>query len=193
MKSGFFSFKSVIPSFYTSTAKSVSNIFSTLTMSESEYLHKTEATEKEIVNFLTSKMEMEVILGLKIVLMDLQNGKDVTCFIPRIFEIVATNTSYYAKRLCLAIIDDITLTKRSDVLSYNNKPIRNLSYQRALRHAGKENNEDLNKLDAKLNQIYQYFHQGEKNKSFVFNSPKLINRIRSKRKLEEMCNKIKCF
>lgn len=120
MKSGFFSFKSVIPSFYTSTAKSVSNIFSTLTMSESEYLHKTEATEKEIVNFLTSKMEMEVILGLKIVLMDLQNGKDVTCFIPRIFEIVATNTSYYAKRLCLAIIDDITLTKRSDVLMLYN-------------------------------------------------------------------------
>ena len=83
-------------------------------------------------------------------------------------------------------------TKRSDVLSYN-KPIRNLSYQRALRHAGKENDEDLNKLDAKLNQIYQYFHQGEKNKSSVFDSPKLINRIRSKRKLEEMCNKIKCF
>lgn len=84
-------------------------------------------------------------------------------------------------------------TKRSAVSSYNNKPIRNLSYQRALRHAGKENDEDLNKLDAKLNQIYQYFHQGEKNKSSVFDSPKLINRIRSKRKLEEMCNKIKCF
>lgn len=120
MKSSFFSFKSVFPSFYSSTAKSVSNIISSLTMSESEYLHKTEATEKEIVNFLTSKMEMEVILGLKIVLMDLQNGKDVTCFIPRIFEIVATNTSYYAKRLCLAIIDDITLTKRSDVLMLYN-------------------------------------------------------------------------
>lgn len=84
-------------------------------------------------------------------------------------------------------------TKRSAVSTNNNKPIRNLSYQRALRNAGKEDDEDLNKLDAKLNQIYQYFHQSEKNKSSVFDSPKLINRIRSKRKLEEMCSKIKCF
>lgn len=84
-----------------------------------------------------------------------------------------------------------TSSKKFGLSSNNFKPFRNLSYERAKRNQSKEADNDLNKLDEKLNKIYLYFHQNEHQKSLLFESPKLINRIRSKRKLEEICNKIK--
>lgn len=84
-----------------------------------------------------------------------------------------------------------TNSKKFGLSSINFKPFRNLSYERAKRNQSKEADNDLIKLDEKLNKIYLFFHQNEHQKSLLFESPKLINRIRSKRKLEEICNKIK--
>ena len=93
---------------------------SDLTMNETEYLYKREHTEKEILNFLSSKMEMEVIYALKIIIIDIQNQKDINIYIPRVLDIFVISNDYYIKCLCLNIIDYITLIKREElILLYN--------------------------------------------------------------------------
>ena len=116
MKARFDALKSFIPSLYASSTKTITNMVSSITMNESEYLQKTETTEKDILTLLTSKIEMEVILALKILIIDVQNGKDISSFIPRILEIFALTKNYFAKRLTLNLIDHISLTKRNELL-----------------------------------------------------------------------------
>ena len=118
--------KSYIPSFssikssISNASSSVSKMMSDLTMNETEYLYKREHTEKEILNFLSSKMEMEVIYALKIIIIDIQNQKDINIYIPRVLDIFVINNDYYIKCLCLNIIDNITLVKREElILLYN--------------------------------------------------------------------------
>ena len=118
--------KSYIPSFSTiknsisNASTSVSKMMTDLTMNETEYLYKREHTEKEILNFLSSKMEMEVIYALKIIIIDIQNEKDISIYIPRVLDIFVINNDYYIKCLCLNIIDYITLNKREElILLYN--------------------------------------------------------------------------
>lgn len=121
--------KQFFPSFYYSSTKTISNMITSIVMPEAEYLYKADATEKEIISYLTSKMDMEVIYGLKVIIIDMQNGKDISPFIPRIFETFIMSKVYFIKRLCLCIIDHITLLKRSENLllyniisKYNNDP-----------------------------------------------------------------------
>ena len=89
--------KSYIPSFssikssISNASSSVSKMMSDLTMNETEYLYKREHTEKEILNFLSSKMEMEVIYALKIIIIDIQNQKDINIYIPRVLDIFVIN------------------------------------------------------------------------------------------------------
>ena len=116
MKARFDALKSFIPSLYASSTKTITNMVSSITMNESEYLQKTETTEKDILTLLTSKIEMEVILALKILIIDVQNGKDISSFIPRILEIFALTKNYFAKRLTLNLIDHISLTKKNELL-----------------------------------------------------------------------------
>ena len=75
MKARFDALKSFIPSLYASSTKTITNMVSSITMNESEYLQKTETTEKDILTLLTSKIEMEVILALKILIIDVQMEK----------------------------------------------------------------------------------------------------------------------
>ena len=118
--------KSYIPSFSTiknsisNASTSVSKMMTDLTMNETEYLYKREHTEKEILNFLSSKMEMEVIYALKIIIIDIQNEKDISIYIPRVLDIFVINNDYYIKCLCLNIIDYITLNKREELILFYN-------------------------------------------------------------------------
>ena len=52
-----------------STSKDkVTNVFSSVIESEADYLLKTENTDKELLDLLTSKLDVENILGLKFIM-----------------------------------------------------------------------------------------------------------------------------
>jgi hypothetical protein len=59
--------KSFLPNLYTSSKEKVGSALSSMTMSEADYLYKTANTDKDIIDLLLSKMEMEVIFGLKFI------------------------------------------------------------------------------------------------------------------------------
>ena len=120
---------SSINSFFSSTTKAVTSFVSSLTMNENEYLMKSETTDKEILNYLSSSMEMEVILGLKITLINANCNKDISNLTAKIFDVFATTKNYYAKRLCLSIIDIVTLEKRDEVLLMFNTANKNVNDQ----------------------------------------------------------------
>ena len=61
----FFSLKSFIPNLFSTSKDKVSTMVTSLTVSESDYITKTENTESDIRELLESTMEMEQILGLK--------------------------------------------------------------------------------------------------------------------------------
>ncbi len=60
--------KSFVPSLYQSSKDKMSNVLSPMLKTEADYLMKTESTDKEIIEMLLSKIEMEIILGLKFVM-----------------------------------------------------------------------------------------------------------------------------
>jgi len=62
------SLKLSVPNFLTNQKDKMKGALASVTISESDYILKTENTEKEIVDLLISKMEMEIILGLKFIL-----------------------------------------------------------------------------------------------------------------------------
>ncbi len=122
----FESLKNYIPSIskitnaFSNTSKSITNMVSTITLNETEYLYKAEYTEKEILTYLSSKMEMEIIYALKIIIINIQNKKDISIYIPRVLDIYVIYKEYYIKSLCLEIIDNITLINRDElILLYN--------------------------------------------------------------------------
>ena len=107
-------------------------------------------------------------------------------------------------KIDLASKDDFQekiLTKRSFASSCIFKPFRNLSKERDKRKRERSCDNELGKLEEKFLKIYSNM-SGEKDEnsdsknyesfeSKISSSPKLINRIRSKKKLEDTCNKIK--
>jgi hypothetical protein len=62
------SLKLSVPNFLTNQKNKVKGAFTSVTILESDYILKTENTEKEIIDLLISKMDMEIILGLKFIL-----------------------------------------------------------------------------------------------------------------------------
>jgi hypothetical protein len=60
--------KSFIPQLYTQSKDKVGSVVSSISMSEADYLYKTQNTDKDIIGLLTSKIEMEVIMGLKFII-----------------------------------------------------------------------------------------------------------------------------
>jgi len=56
---------SYVPMFLTTSKEKIGDMFTTLVQSEAEYLTKTENTDSDIKELLKSKMDLEVILGLK--------------------------------------------------------------------------------------------------------------------------------
>lgn len=65
--------KSIIPTLFNSSRDKVGGVISLVTTSEADYFGKTENTDKDIINLLKSKMEMEVILGLKFIIAVITN------------------------------------------------------------------------------------------------------------------------
>ena len=62
------SLKLSVPNFLTNQKDKMKGAFSSVTISEADYILKTENTDKELVDLLISKMDMEIILGLKFIL-----------------------------------------------------------------------------------------------------------------------------
>lgn len=62
------SLKSVVPNLISSSKEKVNKAFSSVTATEADYILKTENTEKELIDLLLSKMDIEIILGLKFIL-----------------------------------------------------------------------------------------------------------------------------
>jgi hypothetical protein len=59
---------SYVPGFLNSSKDKLGEMLFSLTQSESDYLTKTENTDSDIKELLKSKMELEVIIGLKFLL-----------------------------------------------------------------------------------------------------------------------------
>jgi vesicle coat complex subunit len=117
--SRFDSMKSYVPSLFTSSKEKVSEYFSLLTQSESDYLTKAENTESDIKELLKSKMEMEVILGLKFLMVHILKGKDISKFHALVVNLLSSE-SLLVKKLCLNLIDWIALEKQDVlILLYN--------------------------------------------------------------------------
>ena len=55
------SLKLSVPNFLTNQKDRMKGAFSSVTISEADYILKTENTEKELVDLLISKMDMEII------------------------------------------------------------------------------------------------------------------------------------
>lgn len=64
----FDSLKSFVPNLYNSSKNTVNKAFFSVAITEADYIMKTDNTEKDLIDLLLSKMEMEVILGLKFIL-----------------------------------------------------------------------------------------------------------------------------
>lgn len=62
------SVRSVVPNLIKSSREKVNKAFSSMTVTEADYILKTDNTEKDLIELLISKMEMENILGLKFIL-----------------------------------------------------------------------------------------------------------------------------
>lgn len=62
------SIKSSIPNIYSTSKDKLGSFFSSFMTTEADYLIKTENTEKELRDLLTSKMDVEIILGLKFIM-----------------------------------------------------------------------------------------------------------------------------
>ncbi len=60
--------KSIVPNFFNSSKDKVNKAFSSVTVTEADYILKTDNTDKDLIELLISKMEMENILGLKFLL-----------------------------------------------------------------------------------------------------------------------------
>jgi hypothetical protein len=60
--------KALVPSLYNSSRDKLSSAISPMLKSEADYLMKTENSDKELLDLLISKMDIEVILGLKFIL-----------------------------------------------------------------------------------------------------------------------------
>jgi vesicle coat complex subunit len=119
LSSRFDTMKSYVPSLLNSSKEKVSEIFTLMTQSESDFLTKAENTDTEIKELLKSKMEMEVILGLKFLLVHVLKGKDISKFHPDIVYLFSS-TSQLIKSLCLNLIDHIALEKKDVlILLYN--------------------------------------------------------------------------
>ncbi len=58
---------SLIPGFLSMSKEKIGDLFTSLTQSETDYLNKTENTDSDIKELLKSKMELEVIIGLKFI------------------------------------------------------------------------------------------------------------------------------
>ena len=56
---------SYMPMFLNTSKEKIGGMFTSLVQSESDYLTKTENTDSDIKELLKSKMDLEVILGLK--------------------------------------------------------------------------------------------------------------------------------
>jgi len=62
------SVRSVVPNLLKSSRDKVNKAFSSMTVTEADYILKTDNTEKDLIELLISKMEIENILGLKFIL-----------------------------------------------------------------------------------------------------------------------------
>jgi hypothetical protein len=60
--------KSLVPSLYNSSKDKLTSAISPMLKSEADYLMKTENSDKELLELLLSKMDIEVILGLKFII-----------------------------------------------------------------------------------------------------------------------------
>ena len=59
---------SFVPGFLNSSREKIVEMFFSFTQSEADFLTKTENTDSDIKELLKSKMELEVIIGLKFLL-----------------------------------------------------------------------------------------------------------------------------
>jgi hypothetical protein len=60
--------KLLVPNLYNTSKDKLSSAISPMLKSEADYLMKTENSDKELLDLLISKMDIEVILGLKFIL-----------------------------------------------------------------------------------------------------------------------------
>ncbi len=65
---------SYMPMFLNTSKEKIGEMFTSLVQSESDYLTKTENTDSDIKELLKSKMDLEVILGLKFLIIVLINS-----------------------------------------------------------------------------------------------------------------------
>jgi len=79
------SIKSVVPNLLSSSKDKMNKAFSSVTVTEADYILKTDNTEKDLVELFISKMEMENILGLKFILGVILIYKKINFYLKKFF------------------------------------------------------------------------------------------------------------
>ncbi len=74
------SVRSFVPNLLRSSREKVNKAFSSVTVTEADFILKTDNTEKDLIDLLISKMEMENILGLKFILGVTKNFESYVIF-----------------------------------------------------------------------------------------------------------------